>query len=71
MIMKEGVIRHDCDKENLNIEHGFISIGGCENHDKETIQQYRCRSGSSDLEVGWMSKASIVVRDVIGWSQRR
>ena len=53
-------------KKRLNIEHGFISIGGRENHDKETIQQYRCRSGSSDLEVGWMSKTSIVARDVIG-----
>ena len=29
------MIRHDGDKENLNIEHGFISIGGHEHHDKE------------------------------------
>ena len=30
------MIRHDCDKEkDLNIEHGFISIGGREKHDKE------------------------------------
>ena len=28
------MIRYDGDKNNLNIEHGFISIGGCENHDK-------------------------------------
>ena len=53
-------------KKGLNIEHRFISIGGRENHDKETIQRYWCRSGSSDLGVGWMSKASIVARDVIG-----
>ena len=53
-------------KKRLNIEHGFISIGGRENHDKETLQRYQCQSGSSDLGVGWMSKALIVVRDVIG-----
>ena len=53
-------------KKRLNIEHSFISIGGRENRDKETIQRYRCRSGSSDLEVGWMSKTLIVARDVIG-----
>ena len=68
--------RHNCEmkmqygmivtKKKLFIEHRFISIGGRENHDKETIQQYRCRSGSSDLEVGWMSKTLIVARDVIG-----
>ena len=65
MIMKEGVIRHDCDKENLNIEHGFISIGGCENHDKETIQRHQYQCGSSDLPVGWLSNGPIVARDVI------
>ena len=53
-------------KKKLNIEHGFISIGGRENHDKEAIEWYRCRSGSSDLGVGRMSKTSIVARDVIG-----
>ena len=53
-------------KKGLFIEHGFISIGGHENHDKETIERYRCQSGSSDLGVGWMSKAPIVARDVIG-----
>ena len=63
MKMQYGVI---VTKKRLNIEHGFISIGGRENQDKETIQRYRCRSGSSDLEVGWMSKAQIVARDVIG-----
>ena len=55
-------------KTRLNIEHGFISIGGHENHDKETIQQYQCRSGSLDLGVGWLNKTLIVARDVIGWS---
>ena len=29
------MIRCDCDKENLNIEHGFISIGGHDHPDKE------------------------------------
>ena len=53
-------------KKDLNIEHGFISIGGHENHDKETIQRYRCLSGSPDLGVGQMSKTLIVARDVIG-----
>ena len=53
-------------KKQLNIELRFISIGGRENHDKETIQWYQCRSGSSDLGVGWLSKTSTVVRDVIG-----
>ena len=52
--------------KRLNIEYRFISIGGCENHDKETIQWYWCRSGSLDLDVGWMNKALIVARDVIG-----
>ena len=53
-------------KTGLNIEHRFISIGGRENHDKETIQRYRCQSGSSDLGVGWLNKTLIVARDVIG-----
>ena len=53
-------------KKGLFIEHGFISIGGRENHDKETIKRYQCRSGSLDLGVGWMSKAPIVAREVIG-----
>ena len=53
-------------KKKLFIGHGFISIEGRENHDKETIQRYRCQSGSSDLGVGQMSKTSIVARDVIG-----
>ena len=53
-------------KKRLNIERRFISIGGRESHDKETIQRYRCRSGSSDLGVGQMSKTPIVARDVIG-----
>ena len=53
-------------KENLNIEHRFISIEGCENHDKETIQQHWYCGGSLDLPVGWLSKGLIVVRDVIG-----
>ena len=52
--------------KRLNIEYRFISIGGCENHDKETIQRYRCQSGSSDLGVGWLSKTLVVARDVIG-----
>ena len=63
MKMQYGVI---VTKKTLIIEHGFISIGGRENHDKKTIQRYQCRSGSSDLGVGWMSKTPIVVRDVIG-----
>ena len=63
MKVRYGVI---VTKKRLNIEHRFISIGGRENHDKETIQRYRCRSGSLDLGVGWMSKTSIVARDVIG-----
>ena len=53
-------------KKELFIEHGFISIGDREIHVKETIQRYRCQSGSLDLGVGWMSKASIVARDMIG-----
>ena len=53
-------------KEKLFIEHGFISIGVRENHDKETIERYQCRCGSSGLRVGRMSKTSIVARDVIG-----
>ena len=66
-LQKEGVIIHDHDKEKgLNIEHRFVSIGGCENHDKEQFQRYQYRCGSSDLQVGWLSKSSIVVRDVIG-----
>ena len=56
-------------KKDLNIEHGFISIGGRENHDKETIQWYWYRCGSADLPVGQLSKGPIVVSDVIGWSQ--
>ena len=53
-------------KETLNIEHRFISIWGCENHNKETIQWDQCHGGSSVLPVGWLSKGLIVVRDVIG-----
>ena len=53
-------------KKGLNIEHGFISIGGHENHDKETIQQCQYQCGFSDLPVGWLSKGLIVVSDVIG-----
>ena len=53
-------------KKNLNIEHGFISIGGHENHDKGTIQQYWYQCGSSDLPVGQLSKGPIVARNVIG-----
>ena len=63
MKMRYGMI---VTKKRLNIEHRFISIGGRENHDKETIQWYRGQSGSSDLGVGWMSKTPIVARDVIG-----
>ena len=63
MKVRYGVI---VTKKGLNIEHSFISIGGRESHDKETIQRYRCQSGSSDLEVGWLSKTPIVARDVIG-----
>ena len=54
-------------KKRLFIEHRLVSIGGRENYDKETIQRHQCRSGSSDLGVGWMSKTLIVARDVIGW----
>ena len=54
-------------KKDLNIEHRFISIGGHENHDKETIQWHWYQCGSSDLPVGWLNKVSIVVSDVIGW----
>ena len=54
-------------KKDLNIEHRFISIGGHENHDKETIQWHWYQCGSSDLRVGWLNKVSIVVSDVIGW----
>ena len=53
-------------KKDLNIEHGFISIGGHENHDKETIQWHQYQCGSSDLLVGQLSKGPIVVRTVIG-----
>ena len=53
-------------KKDLNIEHGFISIGVCENHDRETIQWHQYCGGSLDLPVGWLSKGLIVVRDVIG-----
>ena len=53
-------------KKNLNIGHGFISIGGHENHDKGTIQWHQYQCGSSDLPVGWLSKGLIVVRNVIG-----
>ena len=53
-------------KKDLNIEHGFISIGGHENHFKETIQQHWYYGGSSDLPVGRLSKGPIVARDVIG-----
>ena len=53
-------------KKDLNIEHGFISIGGHENHDKGTIQQHRYQCRSADLPVGWLSKGLIVASDVIG-----
>ena len=53
-------------KKDLNIEHGFISIGGHENHDKETIQWHWYQCGSLDLLVGRLSKGPIVVRTVIG-----
>ena len=53
-------------KKDLNIEHRFISIGGYENHDKETIQRYWYCGGSLDLPVGRLSKGLIVARDVIG-----
>ena len=53
-------------KKDLNIGHGFISIGGHENHDKRTIQRHQYRCGSSDLPVGWLSKGLIVASDVIG-----
>ena len=53
-------------KKGLNIEHRFISIGGRENHDKETIQRYQYRCGSSDLPVGQLSRGLIVASDVIG-----
>ena len=53
-------------KKNLNIEHRFISIGGRENHDKETIQRHQYQCGSSDLPVGQLSKGPIVASDAIG-----
>ena len=53
-------------KKNLNIEHRFISIGDCENHDKGTIQWHWYQCGSSDLPVGQLSKGSIVASNVIG-----
>ena len=53
-------------KKDLNIEHGFISIGGHENHDKGTIQWHRYQCGSSDLPVGQLRKGPIVASDVIG-----
>ena len=52
-------------KKDLNIEHRFIGMGGCENHDKGAIQQHWYQCGSSDLPVGWLSKCPIVVSDVI------
>ena len=54
-------------KKELNIEHKFVSIGGHENHDKETIQWYQYQCGALDLLVGWLSNGSIVASDVIGW----
>ena len=61
------MIRRDCDKgKGLNIEHGLISIGGCENHDKEQFNGTGVEVGLSDLQVGCLSKTSIVARDVIG-----
>ena len=32
-------------KKRLFIEHRLVSIGGHENHDKETIEWYWCQSG--------------------------
>ena len=57
-------------KKDLNIEYRFISIGGHENHDKETIQWHWYQCGSLDLPVGWLSKGLIVARDMIGWLQQ-
>ena len=34
-------------KKKLNIEHKFISIGGCENHDKE---QFNGTGAEVDLQ---------------------
>ena len=53
-------------KKDLNIEHGFISIGVHENHDKGTTQWHQYWCGSSDLPVGWLSKGLIVASDVTG-----
>ena len=41
--------------KKLNIEHRFISIGGHENHDKETIQWYQYQCGFLDLFYQWVN----------------
>ena len=50
----------------LNIEHRLVSIGSRENHDKEQFKTALVLKWVFGSGVGWLSKTSIVARDVIG-----